>query len=57
MGEIGLEKKSRMFWDRYLKYAVLFAGTAAMIYGVMRGEADTVMGKAVAICLECIGIG
>ncbi len=47
----------RVFLDKYLKYVVLIAGAAMMVFGIMRGEMETVLGKAVAICLECIGIG
>lgn len=37
---------------------LLFAAAAAFVcIGVLRGEADTVLTKAVNICLECIGIG
>lgn len=36
---------------------LLIAGIAMVCFGVMRGEAATVLGKAVRLCLECIGIG
>lgn len=36
---------------------VALAGVACMAVGVWRGEAVVVLRKAVAICLECIGIG
>lgn len=37
--------------------ALLVAGVALLCFGVMRGEADLVLGKAIRLCLECIGIG
>ena len=33
------------------------AGILFMVFGIFRGEMDTVCSKAVQICLECIGIG
>lgn len=36
---------------------LLLISIAFIIYGVMRGEMDTVFAKAVKLCLECIGIG
>ena len=32
-------------------------GLAMTFFGLYRGEAETVLSKAVRICLECIGIG
>lgn len=42
-----------------IKYGVLTAviGIAMMAFGIYRGETDSVLMKAVRICLECIGIG
>lgn len=37
--------------------ALLIVGIAMVCFGVMRGEADTVLAKAIRLCLECIGIG
>lgn len=37
--------------------ALLCAGAAFLVIGLMRGEAQVVFAKAVHICLECIGIG
>ena len=37
--------------------ALLIAGMAMVCFGVMRGEADAVLAKAIRLCLECIGIG
>ena len=36
---------------------LLVVGVAMVCFGVMRGEAATVLGKAIRLCLECIGIG
>lgn len=35
----------------------LAGGVVMLCYGAMRGEADTVLSKAIRLCLECIGIG
>ncbi len=37
--------------------AILIAGTALLLGGVLRGEYAVTLNKAVHICLECIGIG
>ena len=37
--------------------ALLICGTAMLCYGILRGEADTVLSKAIRLCLECVGIG
>ena len=37
--------------------ALLAAGVAMVCFGAMRGEAELVLGKAIRLCLECVGIG
>lgn len=40
-----------------LQILLLLLGTALLCYGISRGEVDTIYGKAVKLCLECVGIG
>lgn len=40
-----------------IAFSVIILGIAFVILGVYRGEVETVLRKAVNICLECIGIG
>ena len=37
--------------------ALLICGAAMLFYGAWRGEAQTVLSKAIRLCLECVGIG
>ena len=36
---------------------LLAAGVPTLLFGVWRGEADTVFSKAIRLCMECVGIG
>ena len=40
-----------------IQAALLIFGAAMLCYGILRGEADTVLSKAIRLCLECVGIG
>ncbi len=40
-----------------IQLTLLAAGAAMLGFGVMRGEADIVLNKAIRLCLECVGIG
>ena len=37
--------------------ALLAAGAVCVGLGAWRGEAETVLRKAITICMECIGLG
>ncbi len=46
--------------DRFLKsipYILLAAALGLCIYGIVSGDAEDVLMKAAAVCMECIGIG
>lgn len=40
-----------------LQLVLLVVGVAMLSFGALRGEADTVLAKAIRLCLECVGIG
>lgn len=40
-----------------IRLILLTLGVIFVIYGAKRGEFDTVLIKAINICLECVGIG
>lgn len=43
---------------RYVVPAVIMAiGAGFLIYGIIDGEINAVLSKAVALCRECVGIG
>ena len=41
----------------WVTYVLLSLAIAMCVYGVIRGEWNDVLRKAVTICMECIGIG
>ncbi len=42
---------------RLLPYGILVFAILFIVIGMMHGEQETVLQKAIHICLECIGIG
>lgn len=50
--------KTTSKFNRYLiPVIILVVGIAFVAYGASEGEAKAVLIKAIAICMECIGIG
>ncbi|MBT9740944.1 thioredoxin [Dorea formicigenerans] len=39
------------------QFVMLITGISMICYGAFRGEGDVVLGKAIKLCLECVGIG
>ena len=40
-----------------LQIGLLVIGAAMVLFGVYRGEVQTVLSKAIRLCMECVGIG
>ena len=48
-------ESERRLWA--VRGIILILSAAGIGYGIMRGEQAEVLKKAVAVCLQCIGIG
>ena len=46
-----------MKYKKIFQFVIFITGTAMIGYGVIRCEAAVVFGKAIKLCLECVGIG
>ncbi len=42
---------------RTTQFLLLAVGVGMIAYGAFRGEVNTVLAKAIKLCLECVGIG
>ena len=40
-----------------VQITLLLCGIVMLCFGAWRGEAEIVLGKAIRLCLECVGIG
>lgn len=41
----------------WYKYLILVMAIILIVVGIVSGEANVVLSKAVRVCLECIGVG
>lgn len=50
-------KNDAVKWKKPLQIILIAAAVAMIVAGVLNGSMRDVWGKAIEICLECIGIG
>jgi hypothetical protein len=50
-------RREKMNKKVYLQGALLLTGVLMVFFGIWRGEAGTVLSKAIRLCMECVGIG
>ena len=46
-----------MNYRRTTQIVLLVLGVLMIVFGAYRGEAAVVLGKAIKLCMECVGIG
>lgn len=46
-----------MNYRRITQIVLLVLGVLMIVFGAYRGEAAAVLGKAIKLCMECVGIG
>ena len=52
------QQEAMMFMTKkQAQLLLLAAGGLMLLFGLLRGEADTVFSKAIRLCMECVGIG
>ena len=50
-----VERNAKLLWS--IRGAILLVGIVFVIIGILNGGAEDVLGKAIRICTECIGLG
>lgn len=55
--ENGRDKTVKRTVPIWITYILIIASIACIVFGIYRGEVDTVLTKAINICMECIGLG
>ena len=56
-GAIKQQEAMMFMTKKQAQLLLLAAGVLMLLFGVWRGEADTVFSKAIRLCMECVGIG